>query len=311
MLLMNDAAVSTRLQQPLIDSFRHYVDRQEPLALLTVLATDGSTYSKAGGQILVGTGGRCHGLLSGGCLEQDLAERASTLMQSGACDVVEYDLRDDDEVFGLGVGCEGLLRIHIQPLLPAHGYRPFADWLEQIAAGRVAKAELDLGQAGVSLHLCLRGPHEVLLLGAGQDALPLLHFCRELGWRVTVSDHRPAHVAALKEQHDGELHCIDTAELEQQLDLDRYDAAIIMSHHLVSDRQYLCSLARASVGFVGLLGPPHRKARLLGEIGAEAKRLDGRLHGPVGRRIGGRGPAAIALEVTAELQAYFSSAARD
>ena len=97
---MNPAAVSTRLPQSLIDSFSDYVDRQEPLALLTVFATDGSTYSKAGGQILIGADGRCHGLLSGGCLEQDLAERASTLMQSGACDVVQYDLRDDDEVFG-------------------------------------------------------------------------------------------------------------------------------------------------------------------------------------------------------------------
>jgi xanthine/CO dehydrogenase XdhC/CoxF family maturation factor len=46
-----------------------------------------------------------------------------------------------------------------------------------------------------------------------------------------------------------------------------------------------------------LLGPPHRRDRLLGEIGASRERLGDRLRSPVGRRIGGRGPEAIALEI--------------
>ena len=46
--------------------------------------------------------------------------------------------------------------------------------------------------------------------------------------------------------------------------------------------------------------------RLLNEIGAHAGKLGDRLRGPVGRQIGGRGPAAIALEIAAELQEHFS-----
>ncbi len=81
-----------------------------------------------------------------------------------------------------------------------------------------------------------------------------------------------------------------------------------MSHHLSSDREYLAACADATVGFVGLLGPPHRRDRLLDDIG-EARRssLQGRLHAPVGTEIGGRGPAAIALEITASLQGWFVS----
>ena len=78
-----------------------------------------------------------------------------------------------------------------------------------------------------------------------------------------------------------------------------------MSHSLEADRKYLEALARSDLGFIGLLGPPHRRKRLLDDLGEEtACLLDGRLRAPVGKRIGGRGPAAIALEIAAELQEY-------
>lgn len=308
---MNHAVACARLPQTLIESFAGYVERDEPVALLTVVSTDGSTYSKAGGQILIGADGRCHGLLSGGCLEQDLTERAAAVMRSGAAETVEYDLRADDEVFGLGVGCEGLLRIHIQPLDPATAYAPLSTWLEELESNGMAKAEFVLADGSSSLHLNLLRPHEVLLLGAGQDAVPLVSFCRELGWRVTVADHRPAHVDAFREQHDGTVLCAAVDTLGEQVELERFDAVIVMSHHLASDREYLRRLADTSIGFVGLLGPPHRSVRLLREIGASADGLADRLRSPVGRRIGGRGPAAIALEIVAELQAYFSASSPD
>ena len=304
---MSHAAAYARLPQTLIESFTDYVERGEPVALLTVVSTDGSTYSKAGGQILIGADGRCHGLLSGGCLEQDLAERAGAALRSGVVDTVEYDLRSDDDVFGLGVGCEGVLRIHIQPLGPATAYAPLSTWLEACERNGTAEAEFDLADGSATMRLNLLRPHEVLVLGAGPDAVPLVTFCRELGWRVTVSDHRPAHVAAFREKHDCTVRCAAVDALEENVELNRFDAAIVMSHHLASDREYLRGLAATSIGFVGLLGPPHRKVRLLSEIGNSAEQLAGRLHAPVGRRIGGRGPAAIALEVVAELQEHFGT----
>ena len=68
------------------------------MALITVLGTEGSTYSKAGSQMLVNENGDFHGMLSGGCLEGDLAERSRKIIETNIADVVTYDLRGDDDV---------------------------------------------------------------------------------------------------------------------------------------------------------------------------------------------------------------------
>jgi len=296
----------TRLPQYLVERFSAYVEQRRPVALATVLSTEGSTYSKSGNHILISDNGRCHGLVSGGCLENDLAEWSARAIASGKSEWVDYDLRSDDDVFGLGVGCEGAMRILVQPLLAATRYEPLRGWLAQIDAAGVVDASFPTGPEGGEIRFRLSGPREVLVLGAGQDAEPLVGFCRTLGWRVTVVDHRPAYIARLGESQDCAIMCAPVDELGETLDLGHFDAVIVMSHHLASDRQYLKCLAESSIGFIGLLGPPHRRDRLLGEIGESRERLGDRLRSPVGRRIGGRGPEAIALEIAAELQEYFS-----
>ena len=79
-----------------------------------------------------------------------------------------------------------------------------------------------------------------------------------------------------------------------------------MTHHLVSDRDYLAQLAETEIAYIGLLGPAGRRNRLLEDLGAIAKKLEGRLYGPAGLDIGGRGPSAIALSIVAQLQELFS-----
>lgn len=300
-----------RLSQHLIETFSDFVKRKLPVALVTVLSTSGSTYSKAGSQMLVGADGSVHGLLSGGCLENDLAERAAAAIRSGEIDWVEYDLRDDDDVFGLGVGCEGAMRLQIQPLRPESGYEPFAGWLAQLESAASVDARFATHPEEETVTFSLGRPYALLLLGAGQDADPLVQFCRSLGWRVTVTDHRPAYVARMKGKNTCDSRCIPVAEIGDQVEFDKFDAAIVMSHHLTSDRQYLLALAESSIQFIGLLGPPHRRDRLLDELGDARDKLDGRLRSPVGKCIGGRGPAAIALEVAAELQEYFCELSAD
>jgi xanthine/CO dehydrogenase XdhC/CoxF family maturation factor len=90
-----------------------------PAAVATLVSTAGSTYRKAGARMLIEDGGRLTGLLSGGCLEHDLVEHGRAVIASGTPRIVEYDLRsDDDLVFGIGAGCEGAMRILIEPALP-------------------------------------------------------------------------------------------------------------------------------------------------------------------------------------------------
>jgi xanthine/CO dehydrogenase XdhC/CoxF family maturation factor len=90
-------------------------------------------------------------------------------------------------------------------------------------------------------------------------------------------------------------------ELAEAVDYDRFAAAIIMSHHLVSDRKYLEQIAHTDIAYVGLLGPIDRRRRLLEELGTHAGNLESRLHGPAGIDIGGRGPASIALSIIAQI----------
>ncbi len=337
-------------------SFERWADGRGRLVLASVYETEGSTYSKPGAQMLINADGDFQGMLSGGCLEGDLAERARSVATTGEAQAVTYDLGpNEEELWGLGVGCDGLMRIFLQPLEPDQGYEPFATVLkaldgdsEQVAATVIESdvATLAPGQAMVTtegelsfssvddawvqplseavgqtllsrrsatqaietddghakvLFALLRPPPSILVLGGGLDAGPVVRFAIELGWRVTVQDHRSAYIES--GNFDGAKATLNVPvdELSNTVDLDRFDAAIVMSHHLVSDRSYLDQLSKSRIKYIGLLGPVDRRKRLLDELGETGKRLGERVHGPAGLDIGGRGPASIALSIIAEM----------
>ncbi len=117
--------------------FRAARDRGEPLVLATVARTLGSTYRKAGAQMLLAGDGRAAGLLSGGCLETDLMERARSVL-AGSPVVADYDTRSsDDLIWGIGLGCEGAMTILLTRLDRANDYQPFA-FVESCRRGGVA-----------------------------------------------------------------------------------------------------------------------------------------------------------------------------
>lgn len=334
----------------LVRFFHDRRERGEALALVTIFETSGSTYSKAGTHMLIDAGGDFRGMLSGGCLEGDLALRAAAAIESGSPQTVTYDLAQDDELWGLGVGCDGIMRVFVQALTTANGYQPFeaiAGALQgdrparlamvvesahpEIRAGAAAIAARDrvqgLGLSDVSAarllrdiagpvfaHIALDGSDmsvlattiqpspRVLVLGAGPDAEPVVRFAAELGWRCTVADHRDAYIESGVFDAAERVVCVPAAELAECVELSRFDAAVVMSHHLASDRAYLGELAATDLRYIGLLGPAARRDRLLSELGASGRALGGRLRGPAGIDIGGRGPAAIALSIVAEIQ---------
>jgi xanthine/CO dehydrogenase XdhC/CoxF family maturation factor len=87
-----------------------------PKVLATVVATAGSTYRKAGARMLIMADGSYVGLLSGGCLESDLMLHAERVLDTGMPHVVEYDMRGPDDIlFGIGAGCEGAMRVLLEP----------------------------------------------------------------------------------------------------------------------------------------------------------------------------------------------------
>ena len=92
---------------------------QTPRVLATVVATAGSTYRKPGARMLIMADGSYLGLLSGGCLEADLKIHAQEVLDSGVPRAVEYDMRGPDDIlFGIGAGCEGAMRVLLEPAGP-------------------------------------------------------------------------------------------------------------------------------------------------------------------------------------------------
>ena len=337
----------------LLAFFNAHSERTLPLALATVVATDGSTYRKPGARMLINGNGACCGLLSGGCLEGDLAEHARSVLESGAARLIEYDLRSsEDLIWGLGLGCEGAMRILLQRLSPADGYAPLTEIAQAQAARRplafatvirsqlsawpvgrllfadaatsdpIARAfeqriqdvlhgrhppgvmEMTAGDAAVTAFVDdIDLPPRILILGAGPDAAPVVSASHALGWSITLYDHRPAYADAAHFPLAERVVLGAADELSAHLDLSNFDAAVVMSHHLLADLAYLRQLAVTRLGYVGLLGPAPRRHRLLAELGAAAQELDGRLFGPVGLDIGARTPEAIAVAIVAEIHA--------
>ncbi len=337
--------------------FKERVANGAPLVLVTVTETEGSTYSKAGGQMIIDGDGHFCGMLSGGCLEGDLVERARQVISTGQSESTRYDLGTDDELWGLGVGCDGVIHVLLQPLFSETNYEPFASIAETLNGSETAalviviESESSAINAGDSVFLSDRGARcfglseadaslfadeavfsgsarskevitgqgrcralfvriapspSLLVLGAGPDSEPVVRIASELGWRCTVSDHRPAYIENRSYPGPTRSLCCAVDELSGQVNLNRFDMAIVMSHHLASDRSYLRQLAASSVGYIGLLGPPGRRDRLVDELGAEADALRDRLHGPAGIQLGGRGAGPIALEIVAEMQQFLT-----
>jgi xanthine/CO dehydrogenase XdhC/CoxF family maturation factor len=288
---------------PLLEFFDSHQERGEPLVLVTVFETEGSTYSKAGAQMLVDQNGVYRGMLSGGCLEGDLAIRARQVIETGEAQTVTYNLGDDgDELWGMGVGCDGSMSMLLQPLTPKGGYAPFAGIADILRGHVAAEVTIAVGKEQVEMTILVEPPPQVLIMGAGPDAEPVVRFAAELGWRCTIVDHRQAYVDN-GEFADATLTlCLPVDDLGKELDLSRYKMAIVMSHHLASDRAYLRQLAETQIAYVGLLGPRSRRDRLLGELGDVAAELEPRLYGPAGLDLGGYGPEPIALSIIAQMQ---------
>jgi xanthine dehydrogenase accessory factor len=92
---------------------------RRPAVLATVVRVEGSAYRRPGARMLISEDGRTTGMVSGGCLETDLADRAREVLRQGGSQTVVYDMRSpDDIVWGLGLGCDGEIRVLLEALDP-------------------------------------------------------------------------------------------------------------------------------------------------------------------------------------------------
>lgn len=288
-----------------------------------VVATEGSTYAKAGAALLFGEGDLRRGWISGGCLEPGLEREAAEVAATGQARVIELDTRSDaDLFFGSRIGCRGLLRVALLPLAQLAPLAPvLAAWTRHpdalaldvsreglsarcgdIAADAMPRWPADAGPVPGGWALRWPAAPRLLLFGAGPETALLVAWLRQLGWYVDLVERRTRWRG---EAAGADRHVDATpATLPADIAATRHDAALVMHHDFELDRSALDALAALPVPFIGLLGPPARRDDLLALLDAtQRQRLQPRLRAPVGLDLGGRGPEAIVLAIVAQLQA--------
>ncbi|WP_448563541.1 XdhC family protein [Thalassotalea ganghwensis] len=320
------------MQENWVNFYRKF-DRQRHYVLATISATEGSTYYKTGAMMLITQAGDCIGLLSGGCLEADICHHAQALFDSSKSKLLRYDLMSDEALlWGLGLGCDGAIEIILTSINPANSFLGFDKMLDSvinreggfycqlIADDAIAQAEFCLTETDVdnfiaqladddnstqTLIVPITPPLSIVVCGAGPDAEPLVNMLSLQGWQVSLWDHRPTYLAQT---------CFDTCQQRRKVraeairsdDFAQHDGVVIMTHNLAFDQDILTMAWHSSLSYIGLLGPKGRRNKLIAPLNLTEGDIQGRIYGPVGLALGGRGPQAIALSITAEIQQHFS-----
>ena len=378
-------------------------------ALATVVDIVGSAYRRPGAKLLIEETGATLGSVSGGCLEADVREVAQALFASGGSarpSLRHYNTGDEDVVWGLGLGCNGLVDVFVQPATegplaalsgagsasgagsgglrelfagdaavalatviaggaedepgatlaidfglprspapapapraageaPAAG-EPREEEMAPLAGvhatlGTLGSPELDAqvvararallvaGRSGVQtiggrqvFIEVLPPPPHLLVCGAGDDARPLVAYAADVGFRVTLLDHRPALLAPEWFPQAARRVVARPEDADLALPPPARSLAVVKTHSLAHDREWVRRLLAAGLPYVGVLGPRGRTESILRSVAASAAGRAGagggdereRVFGPVGLDLGADGPRQVAISIVAELLAF-------
>ena len=269
-------------------------------ALATLVQTEGSTYRKPGARLLIDSDGATLGVLSGGCLEEEIGRLGQKVIANGTPMLLSFDTK---RLYG----CDGQLKILVEPLPAAE---PSGNLITKI--GRLLK-----NREVCRIRTCFEGdtlgsellppdvllaerrgilidtvplPIRLLLFGTGPEIEPITQLAGNLGWVIECFGH--------------------PSELAADFRPDPQTAALVMNHNFGRDLLALDRLLPLPLRYVGLLGPRKRHAELLARL-SEYKPLDfhagaRNLFAPAGLDIGSEAPEEIALSITSEIAAVLS-----
>ena len=273
----------------------------QPWALATLVETEGSTYRKPGARLLVERNGKTLGVLSGGCLEEEIARHGQKVIDDVSPVLLSFDTK-------LLYGCDGQLKILVEPL-PAAG--PNGNLITAIgralksrevcrvrtcfAGGALGSTLLTVDalvaeRSGVFVQM-VPFPVRLLLFGTGPEIEPITQLAENLGWIAERFGH--------------------PTELADDFRPDAQTAALVMTRNFGRDLLALDRVLPLPLRYVGLLGPKKRHAELLGRL-REYRPLDfdagmKNLYAPAGLDIGSEAPEEIALAIVSEVAAVLSN----
>lgn len=119
--------------------------------LATVIGVEGSAYRRPGAKMLVSESGNVVGHVTADCLEDSVRELASAVIETGDARVETFDLMGDDDTWGLGVGCNGVIDLLLEPITDV--YRPP---VEAMAAGQDIAVLTVLDGPHIGAHACFQ-----------------------------------------------------------------------------------------------------------------------------------------------------------
>lgn len=235
----------------------------EPAALVTVIATEGSTPQKAGAKMLVHADGRIVGTIGGGCLEAEVIGRAREAIQARKVRLAAYDLTPD-QAGEDGLVCGGRMQVFIEPV---------------------------------------EGTPTLCLFGAGHVAQPLARMAKAAGFRVEVLDDRLKFANRERFPEADRIVVDDFTAGAGKLTLGRNTFAIVVTRGHKGDTDALFATVGKGLRFVGLLGSKPKVVHVfsaLEERGVPREEL-ARVHSPLGLEIGAQSPEEIAVSILAEM----------
>ena len=239
------------------------LDRGEPAALVTIVATTGSTPQRVGAKMLVFGDGRIVGTIGGGCYENDAFGKAREAIRSRRPQLVHYEL-DDDFAQETGLICGGQMDVYIEPIEPSP---------------------------------------ELYIVGAGHVGFHLAKIAHEVGFRVHVVDDREKFANAERFPAAETIEVDDIGAWLHRADLPPTAYAVVVTRGHTHDFEALRALAARDLRYVGLIGSRAKVARIFEALEAEGMPVEclGRVHAPIGLDIGAITPAEIAVSILAEL----------
>ncbi|HCL06126.1 MAG TPA: alanine dehydrogenase [Chitinophagaceae bacterium] len=352
----------------IIKAYQQATASGKKTALATVVHVEGSSYRRPGARMLITEDAELTGSISGGCLEGDAFRKALHVILSGKPMLVTYDTADDDDAkFGMGLGCQGVIQVLIEPLQGERG-EAIVDLLKKATTSRqksvlltlfsiqdkrapqygscfllteqeeafgaipmldttIVRSELkqvmDLKKSSfrkyeneaaeiIAFAEFVQPPVSLVIIGAGNDVIPLVKMAEILGWQSTVIDGRPMY--ASKERFPMPSCMVVHAKADHLLEhitIDDRTVFVLMSHNYNYDLAILKSLLNKEVLYIGVLGPHKKMKMMMDELAGEGivlskKQLDA-IHGPVGLNIGAETAEEIAISIIAEIQSKLTA----
>lgn len=154
---------------------------------------------------------------------------------------------------------------------------------------------------------------QLIVAGAGNDALPLAAIASLLGWHTVIADGRANQATPQRFPTAKKVLVTKPAELPGQVEIDQQTAFVLMTHNYNYDLELLRLLTKLNVPYIGVLGPKKKLERMFDELQQQGisinNKLREKIHGPVGLDIGAETAEEIALSIAAEIKAALSARA--